>query len=541
MMRRYKHRVAPRERQSYFGFVQNALVATLAFMTAACVAPVETPTCLVPPPTQRSNGLREANIAVGIHDDGIRVRGFTDAAPAGAILEIQYGTLVRQVETDALGRFRLALSANEVTNASATTGAALSDLQIRVAGSVDATVFRVRADEGENCVVQEAIPTGTTPNDVVVHTCSGDRFAFVVHSSDGSVAAFSDSGKTTPPTISFPVDDNQRGANPWSIALDDEGTSAGITLFGQNSVAWVEPCTGRVRNIAEPKQADGTPLWIDIVPPVHLDLALDVDGDGTTEQYIERMLPRTPQGIVYVEGRWLVTFTNLLQVGANPIYGPGLVVAFGNENDKLVPVGHRILPCTNPQSITKAPDGSAWVSCTGALGPGANGFSTLSEGHLLSISASTLEITKVISMDTFGPGSPGFEGPNIIVGSLVRPQVALLSRDGTSIDDAHIIRLEETERVESVFAAIPYLGGLVLLSEYGTDRLHILDVEEKALNPWPFENGIAVGPGGMAFHGLQSVALGTLGSATASTSDAFALLAQSHELVPLRLWQVMGP
>lgn len=541
MMHCSRQRLAPKGSPWDFRAALIGLAASLIFVGVACNPPTESALCLAPPPPPAEHGLRETNIAVGFVGEGIRVRGFSNAARPATAIEVQLGKRTRQVEADANGRFIVDLNAEDISMAHGATAQAPTELQIREIDSDHAVSFRIRAEAAQECVVRNPLSVGTTPNDLVVQTCEEKSFAFVVHSTDGTVAGFSIEGEPPPPAVSFPVSENQRGANPWSIAFDDAGISAAVTLFGQNSVAWVTPCTGQIRSVTQAAQSDGSPLWLDISPPVKLDLALDVDGDGNTETDITRMLPRTPQGIVFADDRWLVTYTNLLQVGAKPVYGPGLVVAFERDDGKLVPTGHRVLPCTNPQSITLDPGGNPWVSCTGVLGPGPDGFAALSDGHLLRLSAQTLDVEATISMGAFGPGTPAFYDSQIVVGSLVRPRVAVLHQDMVSIESGNIVQLDEPDRVESVFETLPLTGGLVLVAEYGTDRLHVLDVEELVVNPWPFEDGIAVGPGGMAFRGLQSLALTPRDAAPAATADAFALLAQSHELVPLRLWQVMGP
>lgn len=523
-----------------------------ALLVAACPEGPGGPSpCLAPVPLDEGP-LRAERMAAGIFEGAVRVRGHRGAAPAAAELEIQSeGTLVR-TRADEGGRFDMRLP--QAPTLAGDERAVVDVVWRREGDAPPARVsLRVRRAEDGACVVASARATGTTPNHVSFGSCAGLPLVWVIASSDGALsgaplvadAAASASG-ATPGPLTFPVDAAQRGANPWAMAWHAARERAALTLFGQHTVVLVAPCeeTSLARFAAMGPQGAAWSIAVD--PPILLDAPLDADGDGAPETEVTRMRPRHPQGVAFVGERVIASFTNALQLGVNPRFGPGVLMSFNVEGDRLEPQALSVLPCKNPQSIRVDEQGQPWVSCSGVLGPseGSGAFAALSEGALLRIDPTSLEVVEHLPLGRFAPGSPGFDEGHIVVGSLVRPEVALRARSATAAEAWQFLPLAGAAgapRVESLFDTHALGGALFAVTEYSGDRIHILDAADAQWNPWPAPEGIRVGPGGLAFRGVQALSLHGGFRHGDDTPDAAALLSQSHELVMLRLWQLWGP
>lgn len=496
---------------------------------SACVEQAN-PVCLVPRALPDGPFATE-RIAAALADEGVRVRGFTGAAPPSSKIVISLNSKTIEVESDALGRFEGVL---------VTKGASSDEALLTIAG--DSTSVRVRPVSGmEGCVARPPLVTGTTPNDLAVALCGGIPVAFTPNSADGALAPTPLLPTNAGAPVLFPADDEGRGANPYHVTLDTSGARAAVSLFGQDAVTLVDPCQGRVLDVAEPSASDGGPLVIDVTPAMDVEVPLDADGDGESETHIERMRLRAPQGVAFAGDRLLVSYTNVLQLGEHPRYGPGVVVAFDVMGDELHPAGHVVLPFDNPQGLTLDEQGRPWVSCSGPLGPGQTAFEALSDGGLVRLAPDTLELERVIPFGRFAPGTPAFDGDFLVVGSLVQPQVAVLPVAAGSVEQGQILPLPGGLRTESAFEAAALGGGLFLVTDFSSDVVHVIDALASEVDPWPFEGGIGVGPGGLAFRGAQAVTRVPGFTFGEDAPDAVALLGLSSEIVPLQIWQVLGP
>jgi hypothetical protein len=463
-------------------------------------------------------------IAAARVDDKVRIRGFSGAVPPGSIVRVAHPSDERRVHADEEGRFLVELRI---------AGAVQVD-----AGELGRATLPVRElAEAMACIPGASLESGTGSNDLVLGTCDGGLVALVAASSDGALWAAGLDGGRVPPAAVFPVDGLGRGANPWGVALDASSGRAVVTLFGQHAAALVEPCTGRLLSVANAAQHDNAPRLLELDPPLQLDAPLDADDSGVAKALVTRMLPRHPQGVAFVEERVLVSFTNLLEVGPPARFGPGLVVAFDVVDDALRAAEHMVLPFDNPQSITLDEEGRAWVSCSGVLEQGEDGWAAVSEGGLVRLAAAPLALAEVVPLGTFAPATPAFAGGALVVGSLVTSRVAHLPPGAAGLDDATTLTLGGPG-VESMFSATALGGGLVGVTQFSADLIHVLDGRTGELSPWPFTAPIHVGRGG-AFRGVKALATAPPSGKTAP--DAAALLVLSSEVVPLRLWQVLGP
>jgi hypothetical protein len=317
------------------------------------------------------------------------------------------------------------------------------------------------------------------------------------------------------------------GSAPFAVSLavppagDDRQRLAAVTLFGEGTVAIVDPCSGGILGRTDP-----------------------IDEDVA--------VARTPQAVAFdLDGaRLLVTFTNVQQVSRGPqeppVLGPGVLAAF-DVADPRAPVLERAIDvgCENPQGLALDDRGDPWVSCSGAIGVDVDGLqAALGDGALLHLDRETLAVVHRIDAGRFAPGTPLLRADRVAVGSLVRGRVAIVDADAPSLDDATILSLpgepsiEDAERVDSVFRIAAFPVGTSRSGEgpadddvayaplFSADRLFPFSLSTAALID---DEGIAVGPGGEGFRGVLTVALER---GVAPGVDGVALLALSAEVVP---------
>jgi hypothetical protein len=289
--------------------------------------------------------------------------------------------------------------------------------------------------------------------------------------------------------------------------------------------------------LARAEAGPGETLVVDVEPPVELSTPLDADGDGAAETRVTRMLPRHPEGVAWAAGRLLASFTGLLEVGPPARYGPPVVMAWTLDGETLRPAGHTILPFDNPQSIAMDDEGRPWVSCSGVLERADGTFSASSDGALLRLDPVSLEVLQAIPLGDFAPGTPAIADGRITVGSLVSGRIAVLPTDASSLDDGTVLDLERPG-TETLFDAAPIGGGLVAVTDFAADSLHVVDSVAAELHPWPFEAPIRLGPPSEVFRGAQAIATRR---ADNGAPEGAALLGLSAELLPLRWQKVLGP
>jgi hypothetical protein len=457
-------------------------------------------------------GADVTRIVASPSEGGVRVRGFSGSATAGAAIVVTAGGAAAQTTADAQGRFDLEISADAENVDLAIDGRhalfAASDLAAR-----------------EACAESETAPVGTVPNDVAIGTCG----ALVVSSADARVDPVHVRTTAADPSGAafYPPGADRVGTTPWSVALFDDGTRAAVTLFGTHQVSLFDDCTGAIASTVRPD------VVVDVDPPRDLRAPIDADGDGTPESHVTRMQLRAPEGVAVVGERVLVGFTNALELAEGPgrpgSFGPPVLAAFDVVDGVLAFAAQVTLPFDNPQAIVLDEQGRPWVSCSGILEDDADGIvRAATPGGIVRVDPTTLAVQASIPFGDFAPGTPAVCGDRVAVGSLVRPLV------GFAAAGQDIVRTPvEGDLIDSLFEAAPMGGGLAMITQFSTDQLHVVDVVTGELHPFPFTTPIGVGPGGPGKRGAQSVAARGL--------DAVVVLGLSAELQPLDLRQVLGP
>lgn len=507
-----------------------ALVAALAACPAPTPAP--SPACVFLDDIAFPEGVNATRILVGRDDAAVTISGLANAVPSNVdVLAVDDdGGELASTASDDDGRFTLSFDTDET----------LVRLTLSVA---DATAgpFRVRdGAAARSCAIGTAIPTGTAANDVVVERCDGVPVAAVPVSTDSALDAIALA--TEAPAfndVGFPLDADGRGGSPWHVASGPTPGVVAVSLRDQNSVVLVDLCEGRVLATA---RSDVPPL-VAVDPPVSLSLPFDVDGDGVADATVSEMLLRAPQGVAVSGNKIVVTFTNFLEAANGDVelqrLGPGVAVLYtidDIENPSALTESARLeLPFQNPQALVAAPDGRVWVSATGPLALDDGRCCTGGgESGLVAIDVGGERIDHVLRLTPFVPASPAFAGGDVVVGSLVRPEVRIgpaSANDGSAFAS---LALGDINVVESVFEIAIAPNGLAFAAVYGDDALWAIDVERRAFAPPPLDFPLVFGPGETNFRGLIAVDFDANGRGAA-------VLNLSAEVRPIDLRQVVGP
>lgn len=468
-----------------------------------------------------------AAIVVQQEAEQVRARGFSGAAAPLAEVVARAGDLTVRVAADAQGRFELWLPGRHET--------------LELSSPPDAVPLRFRTrefDDAVACVVGEPVPVGTTPNDVEFANCGAGPKAMAVSSGDGTLEFPAQEADVGARSVAFPLDDRERGPVPWSVASKPDSALVAVSLFGQDKVALLDACEAAPLGAYEPRAADGGPWVVPVQPALQPSMPIDADDDGVVDPLITQMTLRAPEGVAFSADRLFVTYTNLIDTGPPALLGPGVLVSFLVVEDELLLEGVVVLPLQNPQAVITDELGAAWVSCSGALERRASGFSSASRGGLVRVSPDTLSVTQVIDLGDFAPGTPALIGEYLVVGSLLSAQVLRLPRDAVDASRAAAFSLG-AEGLESIFEVRGLMGGLALVTEFGADALHVLDVAAGQLHPWPFLAPLTLRQGSDISRGLQAIAVHAPSSP--GVPVAAALLGLSSEWVPLRFDEVFGP
>jgi DNA-binding beta-propeller fold protein YncE len=182
--------------------------------------------------------------------------------------------------------------------------------------SLGETLSRILIEEGE--VAADAFALGEAPQGIAV--LPGGREALVVSSRSNRVDLVDLDALAVRRSI-----DIGPGSNPYGVAVAATG-AAYVSCFLSDEV-----------------------------------VRLDVTG-GTVAKRIP--VGRGPEGVLYVEdeGDVYVALTGYTNIG---VYGEGAVEVIGSGADT---VRARLVVGKNPQSVTRAPDGTVHVACTGNYG-----------------------------------------------------------------------------------------------------------------------------------------------------------------------------
>lgn len=348
------------------------------------------------------------------------------------------------------------------------------------------------ACQGSACAVLPAFPTGGLANDVVLSRCGGERTALVTAGGEGRLLTHALPSGEVLASASFDnvLDDTgaPRGASPWAVAVTADGTRAVVSLFGQDAVALVDPCTGQVHDVQR------------------------VAGQTT------------PQPVVVIGQRAFVGFTNIESFsldGEPPVLRQGTLAVFTIDGDALVQNELRTLPrCVNPQGLVAHED-DVIVSCSGPLARGSDG------GQQAVADGAIVIGDHVIDAGRAAPATPAVINGFIIAGSLVDPAILVAALADDALHEG--LQLPGPE-VDAVFKTIRLDDDTALALQFSSDQLHALAVD--ADGALTLTDSLAVGPGGLAFRGAQAIDL------AAGGLDGVVLLGLSAEIVPLSLGEV---
>jgi hypothetical protein len=486
----------------------------------------------------------------------VKIRAFDLAAPAGTVVIARHNNAkpIAPDETDSqseLEESELEESSTDETAADSNGRFALLVAHSEAFISLDFTlpdgtsytsVFQVRDRETAfQCLKESVAETGTLPNDVTIGRCENERVGLVIASAESSLelTVLGETGETES-RVYFPPE-GQQASNPYSVDWSPGLGLAALSLFGTASVAVANPCTGEMLHVVSPWDADHPDVLLAVEPPIGLTNPMDVDGDGVTETTIASMLPRAPQGILWVEEKLWVVFSGFIE-GATETedakYGPGVLISYQWTGDTLSFLDFRILPYFNPQAIVRSAAGDMWISYAGIWGKSNGNFHTTSPGYLEKISPDDGSPLHVIHMRDFAPGTPAVAEEWVVVGSSLRSEIALFPTTATDLDDAKIFFPDGAE-TESLFEAQLWGNDLAWVTQFSTDRIHVVDMRQGILNPEPFPaDGILLASGGNLFRGAQAI---SIQEDDRDGDAALVLLGLSAEVVFLDLRQVFGP
>lgn len=515
------------------------LMMALTFW-GACPAG-QNPTDEVPSLLPRSD-INYHLIATAIHQQTLRVRGFESAVPAATSIEVRFGEAVRgPYQANDAGAFDF-----EVADLSVAT-----DDQINLHFDTgDATLlqsFRVRnLSEALAQAVGPAVTTGQMPNDIV----AGTERLWVLSSADSLLQSYSYGKAATSLAfdndVYFPINTSNQGANPYQLAAHPDGAFVAVSLFTQQGIALVDAS----RHLEIDRFALASLPPFPLSTPVNVETPIDANNDGTLESAIHEMIPRHPQSMLWNGDTLWATTTNYLQFANGPsipaVLGPGSLLRFTLEEERLVFQSAQTLPCKNPQDLKlDGTTGTLYVVCSGVTNQSAEGRWVVEEpGSLLAVPHDAPEQAETLyEFQDFSPATVTVTERTFVLGDSIGSRIALLDRmqDVIACD---FVTIYETDVVDSVFAITRYGGNLLMIVPFATDRIWFYDLEQKALNPWPFlepvplasnlNNSLFKGvlkieprPGqpGVDFNGYSS----------------FALTSLSSEIIPLDFSKVLGP
>ncbi len=352
--------------------------------------------------------------------------------------------------------------------------------------------------EGAVCA---PFPVGSSPNDAALTTCDGQPVVVVTESGDARVTTYAVPAGTVVASAALP-DVSGNAADPWAVVVDETHGLAVVTLNGQDGLAVIDPCTGRVASRAA------------------------VNGVSK------------PEPVVFDGARFVVGFTNVLHTSTSPadppVVDPGVVASFTLDGEALVAGPAVTLPCKNPQGLVV--DGAdVWASCSGPLGPdGALHQRAVEDGALVKLLGDDLAVGRVIDAARLAPGTPAVLGDAVVAGSIVTPDLLAAGPGDDTL--APVLHLEGPD-VDSIFEVARWDEHTLLVPQFSKDAIFVVDVTDP-LAPVQSDavNGVVqAGPGGAAFHGLLTLDV----RKGFGDVDAAAVFALSSELAPLRLHEVL--
>jgi len=497
-----------------------AVVAVAAAHLIGCGPGPEAPAVCPAPSARARDGVDPAHLLSFVVGDDVRVQGLSGAAPPGARVELGDATLT----ADDAGAFDVVSS-----SAGASPTLAVDDVEIALTPR--------RTDDALACAVSEPVSTGTLPNDVVIVTCDGRVHAAVALSAEGAIDVVDATGVRRDPRPVFAVEEGV-GAQPFQLALVDEGPLAVVTLFAWHAVALVDLCAGRVLDTARVVDDAGAPVRFAVDPPLTLPGPVDADLDGASETVVARAVALHPQALAVSGAGVVVAFTGHLWPATDDtdqILAPGVLARFSVVDDALVLEGARAIEgARNPQAVVALDDGFV-VSLSGPFARG--GATAVADDGAIAFVDDDGAPVRTLGAGRFAPARPAVVDGRLVVGSLLSPRIAIVEETAASLDDAVVVTVPG-RAVSSLFDAAPLGGGLVVVTDFTEDRLHLVDAARGVALSWPFVEGLPVAPASEVFRG--ALAVDVVGDAPGRATAAV-LLGLSSEVVFVDLAGVFGP
>jgi hypothetical protein len=468
---------------------------------------------------------------------GIRVRAFDHATPPKTSIQISFGENAESLNSDDHGRFDVTLSpVNEDPSQ--------IDLQFQVNENTIVQTYRVRdLSEDASTMVQASVVTGQVPNDL--HVTASELW--VVSSADALLQKFHRSQTETIITeeysLYFPIDAQNRGANPYEIAFHPTLPIVAVSLFSQHAIAVVDTEKMQLLYTYPFNQLS----LIELEDSITIDTPLDVNGDQNLETEISQLYPRHPQALLWTEEGLWVAATNYLQFATNgslPKAAPGTLLSFLWNNDVLNFNAQWQLNGYNPQDL-KAEDDTLFILTTGMSHFDANGnWQAQSKAALWQkpLSSDTA-IQSIFQFDQFAPAKMTLTDGAFVFGHTLSAEIGILDRALPNAE-LDIVSVENNTHIDSIFSVLNLGGGLLAIAQYNQDQIWFYDLRERTLNPWPFNSPISI-----SSYLQQDIFKGLLKIATRPGQPGvdyightlFGLTGLSSEIIPIQLSNLLGP
>ena len=473
-------------------------------------------------PLKASTICQHHLIVVAKDGNKVRARGFTGAVQAGATVKLQANQKQAETTTTTNGRFELtlALTPEELVNTHT------ANLIISTATEILETPYRIRQiDDALAKIPEHHLQTGSAANSMVIAYHQNRPFGVIAASMAGELHIFPLDRKSAngflneTKTLYFLPDETNAPANPYSVALSEDGRRVAVSLQGQHKVALVDIFEQKILNYGEATNA------------------------------------KHPEGLAFIRNNLLVAFTNLIESGTRDKqarYGKGMLVRFIQKDSKLAWAETIELPCQNPTHVLQDAQGQAWVTCSGVFSFLPSKKITLtSPAAFLKIyipgmlEVSGMKIERQIDLGLqFSPGPAVLSGDTIVAGNTIGSNILLISTRSQNIAEGQLLPTEKEESPSFFPYAMAGFGNLIFITDFHRDRLLVLDGETLQLNSWPFINGLPLSNSNHSdfFKGPIVIVqregrpgIDFLGP------NMFALHNLSAQLVPLSFLQLMGP
>lgn len=391
--------------------------------------------------------------------------------------------------------------------------------------------YRVREPRAAiSLIAQPALEggAGDVPNDLRFLSNSE---AILVRSGDDAISVFDpDVGIESGMGIRLPHE--IQPANPF-YATPLDARRVAVTSFVRGRVYIIDRVNGVVERVLTPPQ-------VDLSRPFMLSRPADIDDDGADDSFATRFVPRAPQAAFSSSGKLIVGFTGFTEAGTSAdrraVWLPGVVVTWAIDAlDR--PPSYAITPAMNPQEITGYPSGHVLVTMSGTIDFLAGGPASTSSGSVAVLDLESMQFGQRWSLGDFAPTSSMFKSDTVWVSSAIRPRILGLGSDGGIKHDLFL----NSDSVDSVFRLVEIAGGLIGAASFNTDKMHIIDPGNGALNPMPFVVPIEIGPGRPANDGLQLIARRPGRAGVDFVGADMLALMRASKLVPLDFRQILGP